>query len=103
MAPPVIRRLRCGTSEANASSWAMTPMPRGVLGQRRAAPLVIRVLRRQREDRIAGAPGRVWLAGEADRSGRRREDAGEQLEQRRLAGAVRADEPIGAARLQRHV
>ena len=38
--------------------------PRQVFGQRRAAPLMIRVLRREREDAVAGAPRRIGRAVE---------------------------------------
>jgi hypothetical protein len=47
--------------------------------QGRAAPLMIRVLRREREDAVALAPRRVRLAVERDRARRRRQHAGEQL------------------------
>src|SRR5438874_947336 len=71
-----------------------------ILAQRRAAPLMVRVLRRERKDAIAFAPWRIKRAVERDAPTRRREHAGEQLEQRSLAGAVRPDQPISMPRLE---
>src|ERR1700738_3915440 len=42
---------------------------------------------------------RSHAAASLDEAGRRRQDPGDQLEQRRLAAAVRTDEPNGRSRL----
>ena len=43
--------------------------------------------------------GELEIGAEADRAGVRRERAGEEIEQRRLAGAVRADDADAVAAL----
>src|SRR5206468_10254675 len=55
-----------------------------------------------REDTIGGEPVDP-LAHEADRAGLGRERARDQVEERRLAGAVRADEPGDGARVDREI
>ena len=67
----------------------------------RAAPLMIRVLRRECEDAVALAPWSVARAVKCDRTRGRRQHTGEQLEQRGLARAVRPDEAVGLRRLER--
>src|SRR5947209_2780847 len=68
--------------------------------ERRAAPLMIRVLRREREDAVPLAPRRVRDTIERGAPGVGRENTREQLEQRGLAGAVRSAQPVGAAWLE---
>ena len=90
------------------SAWrARTRAPAGdVLGERRAAPLMVRILGREGERAVA----RFAMARRACRRARslprvRREHAREQLEQGRLAGAVRlrsADRPGPAPARHRH-
>src|ERR1043166_3574132 len=59
---------------------------------------MVGILRRQREEAIAAAPGAIFRVVAHDRAGCRAQHAREQLEQRGLAGAVRPGETIGLPR-----
>src|SRR5712691_4179162 len=73
---------------------------RQVVGQRRAAPLVIGILRRERDRAIAVPPGPVARPAERQLAGGWREHADQQLEQCCLAGAIRPGKTISVAALE---
>src|SRR5688500_17684772 len=71
-----------------------------ILRERRATPLMIRVLGCERKNAVAAAPWRVRSPVERDRARAGAQNASEQLEQGGLAGPIRPGEAVRGARLK---
>ena len=111
-AVPVARRSAAAFSARAPGSASMIasspPRVRGTMPASTFSSTVIWLNRRwfwnvrampQRVTRCGGRRADVGVLGEADRAGRRRMDAGQDIEECRLARAVRADDADDLARL----